>query len=302
MRVPPPAFSVRLYGLLLRLYPKPFREEYGEEMVHLFEDQWRDAAGRSNPGWGKSKLWLQTVADVAASVIAQHIDNLGGKMNSTPVDGSLHELSFGRLVAAIATTLALVCIVATVFWVPRTYQSTVRIEVTQGMAYGYGRQADAVGTRSPAVYDPYFIQTAFEKIKSREVLEPVFDELRLGEWLGLEQELNRPLTFPEAYPVLTSMIDLRQMRNTSLVEIRVYSASDKVSARVANKISEVFARTGSPKFNTVLVDAAMPNERPIRPNVPLNITAGTILSILAALLIAGFLKLVAKIQRRARLA
>ena len=36
------------YRALLRLYPRSFRNEYGEEMVAMFRDRWRhaSAAGR----------------------------------------------------------------------------------------------------------------------------------------------------------------------------------------------------------------------------------------------------------------
>ena len=295
MKAPKPCISLRVYGLLLRLYPKGFRQEYGEEMAHLFEDQCRGAAGLPNPTAELAKLWLRTAGDVAVSAIVQHINNIGDKMNERQFGGLIHEWSFGRLVAAIATILALVCILTTVFFLPRAYQSMVRLDITKGEMHG--RETDALGNIGPAMYDPYFIQTAFEKIQSRKVLEQVFNELKLGEWLGQAQGFGRPLTFSESYPILISMIDLRQSRNTSLVEIRVYSLSNKVSARIANKIAEVFARTASPGLNAVVVDSAMPDERPVRPNVPLNIAGGTILSILAGLVIAAVLKLIWRNRR-----
>ena len=82
-------------------------------------------------------------------------------MNERQFGGLIHEWSFGRLVAAIATILALVCILTTVFFLPRAYQSMVRLDITKGEMYG--RETDALGNIGPAMYDPYFIQTAFEK-------------------------------------------------------------------------------------------------------------------------------------------
>jgi hypothetical protein len=62
------SLGVRLYALLLYLYPKPFRREYGEAMLQLFNDQRRSASG---PG-GHAMLWLKTLRDLLVSVPAAH--------------------------------------------------------------------------------------------------------------------------------------------------------------------------------------------------------------------------------------
>ena len=51
----------RVYRLLLRVYPKSFRSEYGEEMLLLFRDQYRS---RNSPAVG---FWITIVSDVAQS-------------------------------------------------------------------------------------------------------------------------------------------------------------------------------------------------------------------------------------------
>ena len=43
-------WSERLYRSLLRLYPREFRDEYGDEMSLLFRDRASEGSGR---------LWLQ---------------------------------------------------------------------------------------------------------------------------------------------------------------------------------------------------------------------------------------------------
>ena len=45
-------FSERVYRRLLHLYPREFREEYGQEMALLFRDRAADT---------KFTLWLQVV-------------------------------------------------------------------------------------------------------------------------------------------------------------------------------------------------------------------------------------------------
>ena len=55
--------SERLYRWLLRLYPREFREEYGEEMSLLFRDR------RSE---GSSRLWLQVLGDLVFHAPKEH--------------------------------------------------------------------------------------------------------------------------------------------------------------------------------------------------------------------------------------
>ena len=54
---------MRIYNLLLRLYPASFRNEYGEEMRALFARRRRDAAGPV----AAAGLWLQTIGEVAGN-------------------------------------------------------------------------------------------------------------------------------------------------------------------------------------------------------------------------------------------
>jgi hypothetical protein len=56
----------KLYALLLYVYPKAFRREYGESMQQLFDDQQRAARGFGGRAW----LWLKTLRDLAISLPA----------------------------------------------------------------------------------------------------------------------------------------------------------------------------------------------------------------------------------------
>jgi hypothetical protein len=62
------SFAVRLYALLLHLYPASFRREYGEAMLQLFNDQRRAARGAG----GHAMLWFKVLRDLAQSVPAVH--------------------------------------------------------------------------------------------------------------------------------------------------------------------------------------------------------------------------------------
>jgi hypothetical protein len=61
----------RIYRILLNLYPREFREQYGEEMTRVFQEN-LVSEGSS------FKLWIQTFADVISSASRAHLQ--GGHM------------------------------------------------------------------------------------------------------------------------------------------------------------------------------------------------------------------------------
>ncbi|HUQ40352.1 MAG TPA: hypothetical protein VM030_09365 [Acidimicrobiales bacterium] len=56
----------RVYGSLLRLYPRPFREYYGTDMLQLFADQLGDE--------GRSRVWVRAIVDLALTVPTRHME------------------------------------------------------------------------------------------------------------------------------------------------------------------------------------------------------------------------------------
>ncbi|MCL4179876.1 MAG: M48 family metalloprotease [Verrucomicrobia bacterium] len=123
---------------------------------------------------------------------------------------------------------------------PRQYVAVCRVAVEPDESV---KVADfASGVSYPASpYDPYFITTEFEKLRSHPVLQRVAEELGL------------PMNPEEAYQQLRSRIDLRQVRNTSLIEIRVYSQARQrpaeEAAAIANKLAEVYAAHRAESMN-----------------------------------------------------
>lgn len=63
---------MRLYRLLLRLYPAAFRYEYGEELCRIFARDRRDAAGPL----AVLMLWIGAVVDTATNAARVHVDIL----------------------------------------------------------------------------------------------------------------------------------------------------------------------------------------------------------------------------------
>ena len=58
--------AVRLYGVLVRLYPRRFRDEYGADMVQLIRDQCAD-----EPTW---RVCARAATDLAITIPAQHME------------------------------------------------------------------------------------------------------------------------------------------------------------------------------------------------------------------------------------
>lgn len=58
----------RIYTLLLRLYPEPFRREYGDQMAQVFRDCCRDASGSRRE---LASLGFATLSDLIATAAAE---------------------------------------------------------------------------------------------------------------------------------------------------------------------------------------------------------------------------------------
>jgi hypothetical protein len=72
-RTEPPivTFSIRVYQVLLVAYPTKFQQEYGSEMVQVFQDCCLRAF-RQNGTNGMVRLWAVTLFDLVQSVISEH--------------------------------------------------------------------------------------------------------------------------------------------------------------------------------------------------------------------------------------
>ena len=66
------AAGQRLYASLLRLYPRGFRDRYGDEMVLLLGDQIRDARAGAGIG-GVAITWIRTLVDLVSSAVGEHL-------------------------------------------------------------------------------------------------------------------------------------------------------------------------------------------------------------------------------------
>jgi len=69
--------SLLIYGLILRLYPAKYRQEFGEEMKFVFSEYLKDAYLEKGEQ-GIFTFWVKTIYDAVKSIYIQHILNKRG--------------------------------------------------------------------------------------------------------------------------------------------------------------------------------------------------------------------------------
>ena len=102
-----------VYRALLRLYPRSFRESYGEPMAQLFGDRHRDAGAR---------VWLVAGPDLLRTVPAQRMEAVMASISTGVRVGLLAALVAGAVVASIGLgggAVPLIILIAVVLLVVR---------------------------------------------------------------------------------------------------------------------------------------------------------------------------------------
>jgi uncharacterized protein involved in exopolysaccharide biosynthesis len=93
----------------------------------------------------------------------------------------------------------------------------------------------------PDVYDSDFIPTEFEVIQSETILGKVIDKLDLNREWGRRFAKGRTLKWSETLALLRTRLELRPVRSTTLVDIRVVSEDPGEASKIANAIAESYA-------------------------------------------------------------
>ena len=280
------SLSVRLFERLLAVYPQAHRRAYGPAMVQVFRDQCRDA-WRDGRGWGLTWLWLRVLPDLVKTSVLEHVSTLNERKTMLERLGTLLRPRFAPHFVFFAVSIPVfLLVVATstliTFKMPELYSSAVRIKPDW-----------TVGDRAG--------QLEFESIQSDAVLGKVIDNLDLTHAWGKQLAKDGPLKPADAMALLKARIDLRPVRGTSLIEIRVFSQDRAEAARLANAIADTYRDYRSGAVLVEIVHKAVPGLRPVRPNKPMNITLGILGGMLFALAAgAAVAGLAAWIGRRSR--
>lgn len=195
-------------------------------------------------------------------------------INSNPVRSAI-SLSVGFTVFLAVFLLVVITTTLVTFILPETFASAARIRIDQPMPGPPGETNAALLAVNS--YDPLLIQTEVEVFQSELVLRPVIVDLDLSVVWGIRFAGGEKLKTTECLELLKQRLDVRPVRGTSLLEVRVYSDAPDETAQLANAIVESYrkslAETGRP-VRVEVVDNAHPPIRPARPNKNLNITLG----------------------------
>lgn len=103
-----------LYRALLTLYPRSFRQEYGEAMHQLFGDRLRELGARA---------WLETVPDLVRTVPTQRMEAVMASLGPRARVGVLAAFVVGAVAASIGLgggAVPLLLVLATVLIVARS--------------------------------------------------------------------------------------------------------------------------------------------------------------------------------------
>ena len=139
-------------------------------------------------------------------------------------------------------------------------------------------------------FDPYFIQTELEVIQSQMVLDKVVAKCNLTEkWKRLN--VGESLDTITALKILKKSIDIRQFRNTSIIELRAYDRKNTLARDIAQALAEEYQthRADSERRRVEIIDHADLQLQAVRPNIPLNIALGLVAGLILGVGLAFFI-------------
>jgi capsular polysaccharide biosynthesis protein len=308
------AFSEKVFERLLAAYPKVYRQEYGGPMAQLFRDQCRDAWSESR-GWGLARLWLRVLPDVVGTSLLEHLDTIKErKFMLNRIAALFRSVQSFKFLTVFTAVFLLVVIIATVatFTMPEVFASTSIV-----LTRRYPEQSIASIKKAPAsstgAIDPYLMQTECYVIQSEAVLGKVVEQLKRKEKWGEKLPNGERATTSKSIDQLRRLIQPRLMRDASIIEIKYYSDRPSEAAALANTTAEAYAEyrretmeslmhcktnisglvifsdaeMAGVVYDTQILNIAMPNPIPVRPNKPLNITLGVLVGIMLGSMAGG---------------
>lgn len=167
-------------------------------------------------------------------------------MQQPTSETTLHFLDYVRVlrirwpfIVLVFLTVVLTAAIVT-YLSPKEYASTAKVEIRQGdfLMRIFSRGQDIGSSFGPQRGDPRFLTTQFEIIQTKEVLYPVIQQLNLVEKWASEGVTN----ISQAYLYLRNKMQVRDLRNTDLIQITVYSTNPELAANIANAIAEQYRK------------------------------------------------------------
>lgn len=166
-------------------------------------------------------------------------------MSNDTKEVSLHFLDYWRVlrirwpfIVLIFLTVVLTAGIVTYF-MPKQYSATAKLEIRRGdyLMQIFNRNQSGGGA-GPERGDPRFLTTQFEIIQTKEVLYPVIQTLQLVQkWTS-----DGVTSIGMAYEKLRSQLQVRDLRNTDLIEITAFSENPELAANIANSVAEEYKK------------------------------------------------------------
>ena len=119
---------------------------------------------------------------------------------------------------------------------------------------------------------PQFFGNEFEKIKSRNSLGKVVDNLALVEKWGLDKEA--------VIQILKGIVTAQNIRGTDLISIRVRHTNKEDARDIAAEVGRAYKIYRAEADSIVVHEEPQIAQSPVSPNVSLNLTLGTALGFL----------------------
>lgn len=162
-------------------------------------------------------------------------------MNESPSTASggeskTHFLDYWRIVRIRLPLILLVFVLVVgagsivTYLMPSRYMSSVTMQIKES-----DTSLQVFGRDAVERFDPHFVTTQFEIIQRKEILYPVIENLQLErKWRVNSRDL--------AYATLRKRLNMRELRNTDLIQISVLDQDRSQAADIANAIAEEYQR------------------------------------------------------------
>lgn len=147
-------------------------------------------------------------------------------------------LRLRKALIALILALVLVTAIAVTAFLPRWYLATTKIRVEK--PEGEVKLFQAQGSNS---FDPYFQQDQFKIMQSEKILHPVIERLGLNTKLA-PSAFGVPGPVPTANTfryLIDKMLRVESQRNSSLIDINVFSQDAQLGADIANEIARTYS-------------------------------------------------------------
>lgn len=161
-------------------------------------------------------------------------------------EASLHFLDYWRVlrirwpfITLVFLTVVLTAGVTTYFS-PKEYAASAKVEIRRGdfLMQIFNRGMGSGPSVGPERGDPRFLTTQFEIIQTKEVLYPVIQSLNLVQIWTDDGITN----IGSAYGRLRGMLQVRDIRNTDLIQITVFSTDPELAAKIANAVADEYKK------------------------------------------------------------